>query len=57
MKRTLAIVVALGAGATHAKTACCQDPTTHKRISCKTAGATPAPAAATPVTATPAAPA
>ena len=49
MKRllALAVVVALGAGAAQAKTAYCQDPTTHKRISCKAAAATPAPAVAT----------
>lgn len=46
MKRLLAvaIVIALGAGAAQAKTAYCQDPTTHKRISCKAVGAVPAPA-------------
>ena len=49
MKRllALAVVIALGAGAAQAKAAYCQDPTTHKRISCKAAAATPAPAAAT----------
>jgi len=31
----LAVVVALGTGGAQAKTAYCQDPTTHKRISCK----------------------
>jgi hypothetical protein len=37
MKRLLAfaVVIALGAGAANAKAAYCQDPTTHKRISCK----------------------
>ena len=53
---SLAIVIALGAGTVQAKTAYCQDSTTHKRISCKTAGATPATPAANSVAATPAAP-
>lgn len=59
MKRllALAVVVALGAAATQADAAYCKDPTTHKRISCKTAGATPAAAAATPMAATEAKPA
>ncbi len=48
MKRilALAVILALGSGAAQAKAAYCQDPTTHKRISCKAAAATPAPAAA-----------
>ena len=57
MKNTLAIamILALGAGPVLAATTYCTDPTTHKRISCKTtpaktATATPAKAA----TATPA---
>ena len=33
----LAVIVALGAGSAQAKNAYCQDPTTHKRISCKAA--------------------
>ena len=33
----LAVVIALSAGAAQAKATYCQDPTTHKRISCKTA--------------------
>jgi hypothetical protein len=47
MKRllALAVVIALGAGGAQAKTAYCQDPTTHKRISCKTVPA----AASTPM--------
>lgn len=55
MKRllALAIVLALGAGGAHAKEAYCKDPTTHKRISCKAAAATPA--AAVPMAAAPAA--
>lgn|GEM_PF-6569314 len=57
MKRilALAVVIALGAGAAQAKKAYCQDPTTHKRISCKTvpaAASTPTkPVAATKPTA------
>ena len=51
----LAVVLALSAGATQAKTAYCTDPTTHKRISCKTlpaAASTPSkPVAATTPTA------
>lgn len=40
----LAVVLALSAGGTQAKATYCQDPTTHKRISCKTAPVTAAPA-------------
>ena len=49
MKRllALAVVIALGAAGGQAQAAYCKDPTTHKRISCKAAAATPAPAAAT----------
>jgi hypothetical protein len=38
MNRILAfaVVIALGAGGVQAKKVYCQDPTTHKRISCKT---------------------
>jgi hypothetical protein len=41
----LAVVIALGAGGVQATATYCQDPTTHKRISCKTVPA----AASTPM--------
>ncbi len=56
MNRLLAfaLIVSLGAGAVHAKATYCQDPTTHKRISCKTAPVSAAPAMMATTLATPA---
>ena len=51
---SLAVVIALGAGAAQAKATYCQDLTTHKRISCKTAPVTAAPATMAPAAAAPA---
>ena len=53
---SLSVIIALGAGGVQAKASYCQDPTTHKRISCKTvpaaASAPTKPLAATTPTAT-----